>query len=339
MRQDEILAGQRTQYSAFITLLIRGAVLLGVTAWIALIYAASIGYRDERLGQMILAGSLGLGLAALIFAQPQFGAYILMITTYTNISTILTKQGAPSVYKMLLALILITLLAYYLIRRRTAVPLPGRFEWLIVGYLAAQMLSSLFARDHAAAQVLIEDQAKDLVIVYSIIYSLYRPNFLKNALWFVVLTITVLALMGAYQVLTGNYHQTFFELSRTSLQAVVRDSTAEHRLGGPLGRPNFWGQMLAAVVPIVIYLFVLEKRLAVKGLLIGALFSIIFAIFYTYSRGAFIALVVTQTLILLERKIRLDAVLVLVVTILVSVQILSPTQMERLGSILVLADG
>ena len=318
-------------------LLLKAIILLGSVALVALLYVAVVGYRDEQMGQMIIVGMFALAITVSIFLRPQYGAYILIITTYTYISTILTDRGFPSIYKMLLALVVVMLLAYYLVGRQTAIPLPGRYEWIMAFFIAAQLVSSLFARNRIDAQIAIEDQVKDLIIIYCIVYALYNPIFLKRAIWVLVITIAFLSFLGTYQVLTSNHSQTFFDLSRFQVQLVV-DGITEARLSGPINRPNFWGQILAATMPLVIYLFLLEKRVIVKSLLVATMFSIIFSIFYTYSRGAVVALVATQILIVVERKVSLDIVFVIVIVLLISSSILSPAQLERFGSILLLTD-
>jgi hypothetical protein len=144
----------------FLSLLLKGLILLGSISWVVLFYISLVGHRNEQMGQMFVAGTFALGITALIFLRPQFGAYILIVTTYTYISTILTNRGFPSIYKMLLVLVLITLVAYYLVGRKTTIPLPGRFEWILVIYIVVQMISATFARDHDAAQTAIEDQVR-----------------------------------------------------------------------------------------------------------------------------------------------------------------------------------
>jgi O-antigen ligase len=176
-----------------------------------------------------------------------------------------------------------------------------------------------------------------LIIIYCIIYALYSPQFIKHAIWVLVITMGFIALLGVYQVLTNTHAQTFFDLSRFQVQQVV-DGVTESRLSGPINRPNFWGQMLAATMPLVVYLFLLEKRIVVKSLLVWVMFSLIFSIFYTYSRGALLALIVTQLFIVIERKVNFDIVFVIVLGVMLAWSILSPTQLERFSSILLLTD-
>src|SRR6185436_7337012 len=110
-----------------------------------------------------------------------------------------------------------------------------------------------------------------------------------------------LCLLGLYQHITGNYDQRFFGLASVQNQQVFGDSTTP-RSSGPVNAPNMWGQILDSVMPLVLYRFFDEKGRLIKLLTIGIGFTVLMGILNTYSRGAYLALVVVIALIVVEKR-------------------------------------
>lgn len=260
---------------------------------------------DSKLVVYAFGGLIALGLTGLIFFRPQFGAYILVITIVTNVSTIFTRSGLPSINKPVVAIVAVAIFARYLWNRRQAqdtlrLGLPELFLFI---WGCVWFLSSIGARDSSAAYLEVTDYFKNFVIFLCIIYALQTPQQWKRALWLLILATAIPAAFGVFQVLTGNYTQDFGGLMVNDVQQVV-DGVYQARLSGPIREPNFYGQILVYVLVLATYRILDEKSWWLRVGAIVAAFFIGLAAVNTYSRGAFLTMIVMLVLIAIERRVR-----------------------------------
>jgi len=96
------------------------------------------------------------------------------------------------------------------------------------------------------------------------------------------------------------------------------------RLSGPVGDPNFWGQILDAVLALALYRFITEKKFWTKFAGGIAFFILLFVIINTYSRGAFLAMSVIFLLTVIQQKISLKKLVGIVAIFMLVVPALMP---------------
>ncbi len=297
----------------------------------ALALVIAIGYRDSKIGLLILGGVLA-GLAAVaIFARPQWGAYLLIITLFTNMSSVFSQNGLPSINKPLVAFVLIAVIINRLAHKR---PFPRlrQVELLLLVYGFVWLLSAFGATDKSLALNKVVDFVKDFIVVLTIILALETPRHWRNALWALVLSAAALAAMSTYQVLTGNYAQTFIGFAGNSQEQVLTE-VYQSRLTGPLGDPNFYGLILVTAVPLALYFFLDEKRTLGRLTALAATLLLVFALLNTYSRGDFLALVLVLGLIALERKISPSLLAGVAVAALLLLSFLPDSFTDRMNSL------
>ncbi|MCA9999393.1 MAG: O-antigen ligase family protein [Anaerolineales bacterium] len=260
---------------------------------------------DSDLVIYAFGGAIALALTAVIFFRPQYGAYILVITIATNVSTIFTRNGLPSINKPVVAIVAIAILARYLWTRRQAQGALhlGIAEFTLFAWGCVWFLSAVGARDSSAAYLEVTDFFKNFIIFLCIIYALQTPQQWKRALWLLILATAVPAALGVYQVFTGNYAQDFGGLMVNDLQQVVT-GVYEARLSGPIREPNFYGQILAFVLVLTVYRMLDEKSWWLKLAATTAAFCLALATVNTYSRGAFLTMIIMLVLIAIERRVR-----------------------------------
>lgn len=280
------------------------ATLISLLATVGLalfLLVAGVMYRGEQIGQYALAGLVGLGGVALVFARPRLGIYLLIITIYSNMSTLLIWQGFPSINKPLAALILVSILTNRLFHQK---PLPRLklVEWAMIIYGCVWLLSGLVAANPYTSRLRTIDFAKDVLILLCVIWALENHRYWRQSVWVLVFSATALAVLSAYQVFTGNFEQTFWGFAGIKEDQVVTE-LYQNRLSGPMGDPNYYAMMLAAALPLAIYRILDETKLLyrVSAGICSAL--LIFAILNTYSRGALVSVVITGVLMALERHI------------------------------------
>jgi O-antigen ligase len=305
----------------------------------AILLVVTIGYRDSKIGILILSGTIGVGLAGAIFVKPQLGSYILIVSVFTNMSSNFIDQGLPGTNKPLIALVFIGILANRLLARQEAIPWPKRTEWFLLGVGGVWLLSAFGAQDQYLATERVVDFAKDFVLILCVAYPLtIRPKSWQRAIWIVILSAAGLAGLGAYQLLSGNTAQTFFGFSEFMEAQIVDGADDAARLIGPLADPNFYGQILVAVLPLAIYRTISTGRLSMKLVAGGASLLMAFAIINTYSRGAFVAMVLLLALIAIERRIRLPVLLLLAAASLVMLPFLPAGFTARLETLSIITN-
>lgn len=305
---------------------------------ILLVFVIGVVYRNRLIGNFVLTGIIAMTLGLAIVFQPQIGGYILIATIISNISTFAVKLGLPSINKPLVILISVSVLASYLINKRKQLPKLGRLEWFFMSYIIIIAISTLTAEYKIEAKDTVISFLKNFVIIVSIIYALQNPKYWKQAIWIVILITTLLASLGAYQALSGNYDQVFSGFAIV-LEQKILDGVTVFRLSGPIARPNYWAQFMVAVLPLIFYRIFDEKKILIKGAAIAASIIIGYAIFGTYSRGGFIALVAILFLIFLERRGRASVYLFLTIGTLLTLFILPTNYSERIRSLILLAPG
>ena len=96
--------------STLLSLVIGGTAVIGLV----LFFLAA----DSDLGIIALGGIIAIGLTFAIFMRPQWGAYILVVTIVTNVSTLLTRNGYPSINKPVVGVVFIAIAAGYLWNRQ-----------------------------------------------------------------------------------------------------------------------------------------------------------------------------------------------------------------------------
>lgn len=271
------------------------------------IAAIVLGTSDENIEIYGIAGLLGIVLVLAIIVKPNFGANVLIIAIFSNVSAQLTDHGYPGIIKPLVVVVFCAIMVrnYYAgqiptDRRSTAV-----IEMFLIMYFIVLAASYLVASNKDRAMSEVVDFGKDLVILYTIIFSLREWKTWKQAVWILIFTTAILSLLGVYQIATGNHSQEFFRFSTVEVQGVFdNDNSSTARIGGPVHDPNMWAQILVAVISLAIFRVIHEQQLKWKMLGVGILISMLIVLLDTYSRGGYLALIVVLAMIFLvfERR-------------------------------------
>lgn len=264
--------------------------------------AILIDLPNRNIGFFAIGGLLAIALMLAIYIQPNLGANVLIIAVFTDISRQFTDRGLPSINKPLVALVALAVLVRYIYsggmpssRKKTSA-----MEGFLFLFFMVTVFSYLAADNKERAVEAILDLAKDIVIIYCIFFTLRRLEVWKQSAWLVILITGFLCLLGAYQVISGNYTQNFFGMADVHQDVSAYSTT--WRIAGSINEPNIWGQIVVAVVPLALYRVIHERRLSVRLLALGVLGLLLFEILNTYSRGAYLALLIIATLTLLGSR-------------------------------------
>lgn len=316
-------------------LAIQRSWLIFILAGILVILAASvsIGFGGMDLAKYAIAGVLGIYGTVLIFLYPEVGAYIILLTTISSLSDIFTSRGLPSINQPLVLVVFACILINQVLQtgRVSFYFKPSRVELALLAFYLVVTASIFVANDNASAMVLFEDYTKNLILVYCIFTTLNTPQKVKTGIWIAIGVAGLLASFGAIQFVTGTSF-TFGGLAVPSTIGQLNDQGVL-RYSGPIGDANIWPQILSAVLPLAVYRIFFEKSPLAKLVALMASGLIFIAIFYTYSRGAFITMIFILFLITLERKVSLPSYVFIMAGGLLVLSFLPQTYIERITSV------
>jgi O-antigen ligase len=254
-----------------------------------------------NLGLWVVGGVVAALIGISIIFKPEFGLFVLVFFVYGNVSDVLEVSfGIPSTNKALVALIYVGVLGSRVILQKRPFVFRAS-EILILMYGVTIVVSLIVSEFQNDAVTLASDWFKDFAIMLLVIQLGSREDVLKRGMWILVLTAALLSLLSTYQNLTGDFTNEFFGFAKAPVHEIITGVDGA-RVTGPLDDPNFYGLILLLAYPAAIYRLFSDDKKWLKGLAAVCTALIVSTIILTYSRGAFLALVVVSILIVRERK-------------------------------------
>lgn len=282
-------------------------IFLGIA--LALLAALAINLTATSSSLLVIAGALGLILTLIIFQKPELGAYILIFTVFTNLSDLFTEKGLPSINKPLVAIVLFSIFANYILRTgkiNSSAAITRAANVLLIYFLTI-LFSSFVAINQSKSFLAIVDLAKDIAIGVCIYLTLDTKEKLKTGIRVLLYAVAFVSLLGVIHTLGGS-SLTFWGLARESAFGQIGGSGGL-RYGGPIAESNVWGQILVSILPIALYQFAKVREPRIKFLSAMAALFILLAVLFTESRGAFLALIIVMTLIAFDLRIKATTLL------------------------------
>lgn len=306
---------------------------------LAVLIAALISFTPQFSGAFLLGGVMAILMVIVVIQHPELGAYFLILSVFTNISEHFAAQGLPSVNQPLIALTYLSILIHYVIRQGDIAQLPrlSRVEWSLLAYCLAIVLSMFVSKESTNAFHLIIIVSKGILSGFCIYLAFNSKKKWKTGAWILIIVVANLSLLGVLKMASGT-NFTFWGMAQLSVLGQRVGDTQALRYSGPIGESNIWAQVLAAVLPLVIYRFTQEKNAFIKINLVFAALFITLAIFYTGSRGAMVSLALVLPMIALERKMRLPSMLFISTGLLVLLMLLPSAYTERFKTLSILFD-
>lgn len=287
---------------------------------------------------IVAAGVIGVLLTLLILQNPELGAYLLIISVFSSLSDILTDNGFPGINRPLMALIGLSILVNYILKTGKVPKLPfiTRTEWALLAYYSVIIFSSFQVIGNGSVYTSLIDITKDILVGISIFVLLNTKERWEKGAWILIITMTVLSTLGIIKMMSGT-SRTFWDLAQFSGFGQL-DEAGNLRFGGPIAEANIWGQVLTATLPFVIFRLIKDTNIVRKLFLIISAATILLAIVYTGSRGAFVALLVIAPFIVLETRIKLSSILIGIILVTTLLVILPSTYTQRFQTLRIFFD-
>jgi putative inorganic carbon (hco3(-)) transporter len=292
--------------------------------------------------------ALGLTVAAmgamiLLLALPFTGVLLGVFVLYSNLPAALAREGMiPEEATALVGIFFVPALIQQLVARRRSLRLDRTFG-LMVALLAVMLVSTAVAAvdvgvglAYIAAYHLGEGMA-----VFLLVLNTVRDRVaLTRVLTVIVAASALVAALSTYQSVTGNVHQEFFGLASRTLEHLEERPELAHRPGmgredrarGPVDEANRFAQIL-----LVAAAFALARAWTRKGsaraAALGAMCLALVGMFLTYSRGAFVTLILLVLLLGALRIIPRRYLALGVLAGVVLVPVVAPAYVDRLHTI------
>jgi len=263
-----------------------------------------VGFEPSRASHLLgllvgIAGTLAL------LKWPEVGLLLLVATIYTNLSEIgVRNYDLPSLIQLMVPLLALAILGRQLMSSERKL-IGDSLMVLLILYGAVIFLSSVRAVDPEQADENLFEHLKSLCIFWVIINLTTSRLVLRRAVWVLVLVGAFLGTISVYQVFTSSYGLEFGGFGRIKLAQIV-GNVRQPRIAGPLSDPNFYAQILVPLVPLALYRLWDESSLRLKLIAAYALWVIILALVFTYSRGGSLALGVVLLLAAINKKVKLQ---------------------------------
>ncbi len=288
---------------------------------------------------VIVLGLLGILVVIGIFTRQEWGLIIMTVMIYLRLSDVgVHYYGLPSILQpFLLLLIGVVFLRWVLAHER-----PVGWErviLLMVLYGLVIGASLLYAVNFATSLDALLNYIKDALIAVLTVLLLQRTVTLRKVIWGLLAAGLFLGSIGVYQYLTGTFENTYWGFGISSMQSIT-GSTEDYRIAGPIGDPNYFALILLALFPLAFERMVNEKKWSLKIIASIAMTVCLLSILFTYSRGAFVALIVVSVVMLLRTPGRpIYFILMGVLIFILAIQFAPPQYTERMQSLLTIVPG
>jgi len=276
----------------------------------------------------ILAGLVGLAVFIGTVFSVELGLFALVFLTYTRLSDIAVHMhNAPSIAKFFVALLVVAILIRWAIFQES--PRGWVRPAVLLGlYGLVGVASIISANDPARVWETITDYVKDAIIALVVVILLQRGESFRRVIWVLLIVGIFLGTLSAYQAFTRNFEQSFWGFAQAKLMQIVGEAN-DYRIGGPIGDPNFYAQILVVLVPLALERFIHERKLILKFLAGWALLVTVFSIIFTYSRGGFLSMIVVLTLMFLFYPPRVYQAPVFIISLLTVAYFIPSNYFER----------
>ena len=319
---------------------------------VAVTAAAMLGFSLllSRLDMtMALGGVALLGFIALVLFLPEVGTMLVLFALYTNVAVVAFKfHGVSQLVAGSVSLFIALPAAVYLFLRREKLILDYPLLWMFA-FLACTLLSSLIAKDADLALTKVLNFVLEGLALYFLIINVVRNHAtLRQVIWVLLTAGSFLSMLTIYQEGTKSYKQQFGGLAQRNIEREDIDETSQaiksssappnkirvaQRAAGPIGDPNRYAQILLVLMPLAIFRIRDEKAFLKRVFALIATLLLLSAILLTYSRGAFITIIILLLLMTAMRYIRLYQIITGIVALLLLVTIAFPNYFARIDTI------
>ena len=295
---------------------------------LALLIGSIIAIAIGKSFLLTIAVVLGMIILFVTLANPDLGLFIFLVAIYTNFSSVLiVSYGFPSTAKPFVALMGVVIFVRYFIFKDEY--RGWAFLAILLGVLAfLGTLSLFYASSYGLASDTLIEYFKDAMIGIIVVMMAQRQGSLKIAVWAILSAGLLMATLSVFQQITGTFSNHYWGFAR-----IIPDQYG-NRLSGPIGDPNYFGQIMVVLLPIALDRFWNEKSILLKALGAITFFMTLATVVFTYSRGAFLAMIVAFFVMAIIRPSRIRFAMIGLIVLIFTFQFLPASYRARMSSLL-----
>ncbi|MCG3207528.1 MAG: hypothetical protein FOGNACKC_01128 [Anaerolineae bacterium] len=281
---------------------------------------------------VLLAVALGPAIGLIILFNPEWGLLLLVFMVYTRFSdALIGSLNAPSMAKPFIAFLVLVVVARWFLFREA---LTGwKYPLIFLGaYGLMGLLAMLHAASPEAVRSAMSDFAKDAVIMLIVTGLLKNTQSLRRVVWALLFSGIFLGSITTYQQITGTFTNTYWGFAQATLSHIIGEVN-DYRIGGPGLGPNGYGQFMLFLVPLALDRLWNEPRRHFRVFAGWALTVSLLTVFFTFSRGVFLGLLVVLALMFIRRPPKPLALLVTLALAVVLLQFLPARYMDRMSTL------
>ena len=292
---------------------------VAVLAVMAMGIAAGMMALSAPEPKMIFAAILGCIAMLAAIVRIDWGLAILAFLTYAGVSDALSMTyGAPPVlWPLIGALLLAGVLHWIISGEHTSGWAKGAL--CIALYFAVCAVSLIWTADPDRTVKMLYELTQGVVIAAAVLLLLQDASGARKAVWGLIAAGVLVGTINAYQYLTGTFGNVYWGFARAEIRQITI-GLSDYRITGPVGDANFFAQIMLMIVPIAAERAWNEKRILFKAFAAWSFAVSLACVIFTFSRGAFLAMVFVAGLALLRKrpKIRYWILLLLASVIIIS---------------------
>ena len=274
--------------------------------------------------------------AYVMYRWPESTVCLVALILYTNASAIAVRiHGVPFIAAAAYPMLLLYPIGRHLILGSGKLVFTPALPY-ILAFLAIQILGVLFSMRPEYSMGGMTDFVLEGLLIYFLFTNAIRtPEVLKQVVWTLLAAATFMGALVAYQQFTESYDSNFLGFAQVDngLGFDAGGPARQRRLGGPLGMPNRFAQIMAVLVPVALYQFRSARTRMGSAFALGALVMILLGAALTFSRGAAVGLAFLFMLMIALGQVRVRHVALILVA-LALVAALVPQYSARVSSIL-----
>ncbi len=302
---------------------------------------------------ILIALVAGIPFLILVLIRPNIATVVVVFLIYTNLPVNLKKSlDLPEVLVGSFILILIVPLTFYLVIRREKVVIDAGFVLMNILLLISVISAIFFAVDLTVALTWIMTFVLEGMLLYFLIINVVRDaRVLNQVIWTLLLACSLLGSLSLLQDMTRSYDNTYYSLAQRGLEIEDPDELAERvkqsrfqrsevgkvrstdRAGGPLGQANRYAQIMIVILPLSLFLILGGGSRLRKVLAASAGLLILCGILLSFSRGAFVSLVLLFLVLVFMGTVRLRQTINFTLVLLLLMVFAAPGYLARLATI------
>jgi len=315
------------------SLLTRAANILSYVA-IGILLGGASGVIIVEVNQptYIVFGLMSIFAFVVAILNVEFGLLVLVFLVYTRLSDILVHNyDLPSMAQWYIALMIGAILARWALFRE--VPRGWLKPAILIGvYGLICFASLLYASETTNVQDALVVFAKDAIITIVVVILLQKGTSFLRVIWVLIGVGIFLGTISCIQYFTGTFTSEYGGFAIARVMHIVGD-VGSYRIGGPIGDPNFFAQIMVVITPMALERLLHERTIIRRGLALWSLLVCVLSILFTYSRGGFLAITVAMAIFFLIYPPRFYQVPFLIISFLAILVFSPPQYIDRIFSL------